>query len=78
MARVCDLTGKSVMSGNKVSKSYNHTKRRWRVNLLKVKTVIGGESMTLKVSARALRNNWIEKKVRVPRYIRIALEEAAQ
>lgn len=78
MARVCDLTGKKVMSGNRVSKSYNHNKRRWRVNLLKVKTVIGGESMTLKVSARALRNNWIEKKVKVPREIRLSLEEGAK
>ncbi|MCR5187677.1 MAG: 50S ribosomal protein L28, partial [Treponema sp.] len=27
MSRMCDVCGKGVMSGNKVSKSYNHTRR---------------------------------------------------
>ena len=30
MSRACDICGKGVMSGNKVSKSYNHTRRTWR------------------------------------------------
>jgi large subunit ribosomal protein L28 len=51
------------VSGNKVSKSYNHTRRTWKPNLLKVKTEIGGTTMTLKMCARCLRSGYVTKKV---------------
>lgn len=63
MARSCDICGKGVMSGNKVSKSYNHTRRTWRPNLLKVKTEVGGTTATLKVCSRCLKSGFIVKKV---------------
>ena len=47
MSRCCDICGKGVMSGNKVSKSYNHTRRTWRPNLLKIKAQFGGTTRTL-------------------------------
>ena len=55
------------MYGHKVSKSMNHTHRTWRPNLMPVKTVIDGETRTLKVCTRCFRNDWLEKKVRVPK-----------
>ena len=67
MSRACDVCGKGVMSGNKVSKSYNHTRRTWRPNLHKVKTVIGGTTVTLKVCSRCLKSDYIVKKVKVPK-----------
>ena len=70
MSRTCDICGKGVMHGNKVSKSMNHTHRTWRPNLMSVKTVIDGETRTLKVCARCFRNDWIEKKVRVPKDVK--------
>ena len=36
MARRCDLTGKGVMTGNKVSHALNRTRRRFLPNLLNV------------------------------------------
>ena len=36
MSRVCDLTGKSVMSGNNVSHAMNRTRRRFLPNLQQV------------------------------------------
>lgn len=67
MSRACDICGKGVMSGNKVSKSYNHTRRTWRPNIRPVKTVIDGTTITLKVCSRCLSRGFIEKKVTVPK-----------
>lgn len=39
MARVCELSGKGPLSGNKRSHSLRSTRRKWNVNLQK-KTVI--------------------------------------
>jgi large subunit ribosomal protein L28 len=63
MSRRCDLCGKGTMYGNNVSKSYNHTHRTWRPNLIKIKTEIGGTTATLKICARCLRSGYITKKV---------------
>ncbi|MCR5080332.1 MAG: 50S ribosomal protein L28 [Treponema sp.] len=65
MSRVCDVCGKGSMHGNKVSKSYNHTRRQWRPNLLKVKTEIAGTTRTLNVCAHCLRAGYVVKKINV-------------
>lgn len=67
MSRTCDVCGKAPLYGCKVSKTYNHTKRTWRPNLLKVKTELSGRTMTLNVCTRCLRSGFVEKKVRVPK-----------
>jgi large subunit ribosomal protein L28 len=63
MSRVCEICGKGPLSGNKVSHAKNRTRRVWRPNLLKVKTEIGGTTMTVKVCARCLKSDRIVKKV---------------
>ena len=62
MARVCQLTGKKVMSGNNVSHALNRTKRKFYPNLITKKFYIPEEDsyITLKISTSALRN--INKK----------------
>ena len=35
MSRICELTGKTGMVGNNVSKSLNRTKRKFDANLIK-------------------------------------------
>ncbi|MBQ9239098.1 MAG: 50S ribosomal protein L28 [Treponema sp.] len=67
MARVCDICGKSTMFGNNVSKSYNHTHRTWKPNLIKVKALFGGTTRTLKICTQCYRSDFVEKKVRVPK-----------
>jgi large subunit ribosomal protein L28 len=56
--KVCQLTGKSSMKGNKVSHSNVKTIRRFNANLQKKKFYIPelDKWITLKVSAAALRN----------------------
>ncbi|MCM1407770.1 MAG: 50S ribosomal protein L28 [Treponema brennaborense] len=63
MSRRCEICGKGTMSGNKVSKSYNHTRRLWKPNIIKMKTEIGGTAMTVKICARCLRSGFLTKKV---------------
>ncbi|WP_149555000.1 50S ribosomal protein L28 [Treponema pectinovorum] len=65
MSRICDVCLKGSMTGNKVSKSYNHTRRTWRPNLLKVKTEIGGTTRTLNVCTRCMRSGFVTKKINV-------------
>lgn len=63
MSRRCDICGKGSMSGNNVSKSYNHTRRTWKPNIVRVKTELGGTTVTLKMCTRCLRSGEVVKKV---------------
>ena len=55
MSRVCAVSGKKALSGNRRSHSLRATRRKWNVNLQKVHMVVAGKPVTMKVSARALR-----------------------
>lgn len=57
MSRVCQITGKKVVSGNNVSHSHKKTRRKWYPNLLNKKFYLESEKrwITLKVSASGLR-----------------------
>jgi len=58
MSRVCELSGKAVMSGNNVSHALNRTRRKFRPNLIKAKLLsdILGQSVSMKISTSALRS----------------------
>ncbi len=57
MSRVCQITGKGVMSGNNVSHSHKKTRRKFYPNLLNKKFYLEEEKrwIHLKVSADGLR-----------------------
>ncbi|AOX44188.1 MULTISPECIES: 50S ribosomal protein L28 [unclassified Spiroplasma] len=55
MARKCAITGKGALSGNKRSHALNATRRKWNVNLQKVRIVVDGEVKTLRVATRTLK-----------------------
>ena len=58
MARVCELSGKKVMTGNNVSHANNKTKRKFLPNLTNVSLVSEKLDLTVrfKISANALRS----------------------
>ena len=62
MSKVCEITGKKVMSGNYVSHSNIKTRRKFYPNLQVKKFYIPEEDawITLRVSAKGIRN--ISKK----------------
>ena len=71
MARVCELSGKKVMTGNNVSHANNRTRRRFLPNLQMVSlySEVLGRSMRLKVCPNALRT--VEKKGGIDKFLTI-------
>ena len=57
MAKVCQVTGKGVLTGNNVSHANNRTRRRWLPNLHERRFWVASENrwVKLKVSTNALR-----------------------
>ena len=56
MPRICAVTGKKSVSGNKRSHSLRATRRKWNPNLHKVKvTDENGHKTKIRVSARGLK-----------------------
>ncbi len=57
MSKVCQLTGKTVMSGNNVSHSNRKTRRKFYPNLVKKSFFLASENktITLRISTSALR-----------------------
>ena len=57
MSRVCELSGKGPMSGNKVSHANNKSRRRFLQNLNEITLISDnlGRSFRLRISAAALR-----------------------
>ncbi|HUD41367.1 MAG: 50S ribosomal protein L28 [Dokdonella sp.] len=62
MSRVCQVTGKSVLTGNNVSHANNKTRRRWLPNLHERRFWVASENrwVRLRVSSNGLRT--IDKK----------------
>ena len=62
MAKRCQITGKTVMSGNNVSHANNRTRRRFLPNLqaTTMQSEILGRSLKLRVSTSAIRT--VEKQ----------------
>ena len=58
MSRVCEISGKRVISGNNVSHAKNKTKRKFLPNLQNVKFFSKslGKFINMKVSVRALKS----------------------
>jgi large subunit ribosomal protein L28 len=77
MPRVCQFTGKKTSFGNQIThrgkakylggvgtKVTGITARKFRPNIQKVRAVINGQIVRVKVSTKAIRNGMITKPVR--------------
>jgi large subunit ribosomal protein L28 len=69
MSRVCELSGKSVMTGNNVSKANNRTRRRFLPNLQKssMHSSILGKTLQFRVAASTIRT--VEKNGGIDSYL---------
>ena len=56
MAKVCQLTGKRALSGNKRSHALNASRRKWNVNLQKTTIMVDGKPKKVVASARAIKS----------------------
>ncbi|MCI5773323.1 MAG: 50S ribosomal protein L28 [Erysipelotrichaceae bacterium] len=55
MSKVCAVTGKKALSGNRRSHSLRATRRKWNVNLQKATIIVDGKPQRVRISARALK-----------------------
>ncbi len=61
MAQRCEICGKGPATGNNVSHSNRHTRRRFMPNIRKIKVEHKGTVRTLKVCTRCLRSGKVKK-----------------
>lgn len=56
MSRKCEICGKGQVSGNNVSHSNRHTRRKWNANIQTVKVEENGTVSRKKVCTRCIRS----------------------
>ena len=61
MAARCEICGKGPAYGNNVSHANNKLRRRWNVNLQKVKAKIDGRVKKIRACTRCLRSGAVTK-----------------
>jgi len=64
VARMCEVCGKGIMVGHRISHAHNVSKRTWRPNLRTVRANLDGRTVRLKVCTRCLRSGRVVKAVR--------------
>lgn len=64
MSNKCEICGKGSMTGNLVSHSNIKTKRVTKPNIQRVKAVVEGTPVRLRVCTRCLRSGKVEKRTR--------------
>ncbi|MDX1523771.1 MAG: 50S ribosomal protein L28 [Anaerolineae bacterium] len=55
MMAKCEVCGKKPLSGNNVSHSMRHTKRKWKPNIQKTTIFKAGRLQKVKICSRCLR-----------------------
>ncbi len=75
----CEICGKSVAFGNKVSHSNRKTNRMFKPNIRRVRVVENGTRKTVDVCARCLRSNKVTRvSVTIKQPVNVAAEAATE
>ena len=61
MAKVCEICGKGPQFGNKVSHAHNVSRRRWNVNLQRVRAIVNRGNVWLRVCTACIRGGKVTK-----------------
>lgn len=64
MSRKCELCGKGILRGNRVSHAHNTSKRTWQPNLQRVRATVDGRPMRIRVCTSCLKKGLVTKNVR--------------
>ncbi len=59
----CDVCGKGVTFGIKVSHSHRRSNRAWKPNIRKVRAVVNGSAKSVNVCTRCLRSGKVQRAV---------------
>ncbi len=64
MSKFCDCGGRGPVTGNAVSHSNRHTRRRWLINIQSVRVDVGGgETRKLHICTKCLRSGKVQRAV---------------
>lgn len=63
MANICDICGKGLQAGCKISHSNRHTKRTWKPNLQRVRAVIDGKVTRVNACTSCLRSGKVNRAI---------------
>jgi large subunit ribosomal protein L28 len=63
MARHCEVCGKGMITGNKVSHSNRHTRRVWLPNIRTVRAIVNGTPKKVNVCTRCLRSGNVQRAI---------------
>lgn len=63
MSRKCEICGKGQVSGNNVSHSNRHTRRKWNANIQSVRVSENGSVKRINVCTRCIRSNKINRAI---------------
>jgi len=61
MAKFCEVCGKGILSGHKVSHSKRRSNRIWAPNIQKVRVILNGSPKVLNVCTRCLRSAKVQR-----------------
>jgi large subunit ribosomal protein L28 len=61
MSKVCDICGKGIQVGYKLSHAHNKTKKRWYPNLQKIKVIQDGQPKRIMVCVGCIRSGRVKK-----------------
>jgi large subunit ribosomal protein L28 len=59
----CDICGKGVSFGIRVSHSHRRSNRTWKANVKRVKAIVNGSPETIYVCTSCLRSNKVKRAV---------------
>ena len=63
MSKECEICGKGQVSGNRVSHSNIHSKRKWNANIQKVQIVENGKVRKANVCTSCMKSDKVERAV---------------
>jgi len=61
MSRKCEVCGKGQVSGNNVSHSNRHTRRKWNANIQTVRVEENGSVVKMNVCTRCIRSGKVTR-----------------
>jgi len=61
MAKRCELCGKGPLTGNNISHAHNVTRRRWNINLRRVRARVNGTPKHIRVCTACIRAGRVTK-----------------
>ncbi len=69
MGKVCTICGKGRQVGNNVSHAHNKSKKVWKPNVQKIRTLQNGAVKKVYVCTRCIRSGHVQKPTHTPKQV---------